>query len=118
MVAERRPVHRAPACVAAWLQPALTAEDAGRRMVMMGKSWRMFSHPPIAAWMQQSFKLSRASGTMTYRGARLLPNRPRGEALWKVGTRSFLVEHRHSPAEMTLVDTDGRMLIQRQRLTG
>lgn len=41
--------------------------------------------------------------------ARLLPNVPRGEALWKVGTRSFLVEHRLSSTEFTLVDTDRRM---------
>jgi hypothetical protein len=41
--------------------------------------------------------------------ARLLPNLPRGQALWKVGTRSFLVEHRLSPTEAALVDTDARM---------
>jgi hypothetical protein len=41
--------------------------------------------------------------------ARILPNLPRGQALWKVGTRSFLVEHRLSPAEAALVDTDARM---------
>lgn len=40
---------------------------------------------------------------------RLLPNLPRGEALWKVGTGSFLAEHRLSRAELQLVDTDGRM---------
>jgi type IV secretory pathway VirB4 component len=33
----------------------------------------------------------------------------RGVALWKVGERSFLVEHRLSRAEIALVDTDGRM---------
>src|SRR5204863_4730726 len=33
-------------------------------MVVMDESWRRFSHLPIAAWMQQSFKLSRASGTI------------------------------------------------------
>jgi hypothetical protein len=50
-------------CVAAWLQAALGSNDA-RRMVVLDESWRMFSHLPIASWMQQSFKLSRASGTM------------------------------------------------------
>jgi type IV secretory pathway VirB4 component len=34
---------------------------------------------------------------------------PRGVALWKVGGRSFLVEHRLSRAERELVDTDARM---------
>ncbi len=33
----------------------------------------------------------------------------RGEALWKVGDRSFLVAHRISGAEHALIDTDGRM---------
>jgi hypothetical protein len=132
-------------------------------MVVMDESWRMFSHLAIAAWMQQSFKLSRSSGTMNVlvmhrlsdlasagaagshqvrlaeglladtetrviygqpaseveharellglsdTEAKLLPNLPRGQALWKVGTRSFLVAHRLSPTEAGLVDTDGRM---------
>jgi hypothetical protein len=43
---------------------ALPADDGTRRMVAMDESWWMFSHLAIAAWMQQTFKLSRASGTM------------------------------------------------------
>ncbi|HUY21664.1 MAG TPA: hypothetical protein VMV22_04930 [Acidimicrobiales bacterium] len=39
----------------------------------------------------------------------LVPHLRRGVALWKVGTRSFLVEHRLSPHEATIVDTDARM---------
>ena len=39
----------------------------------------------------------------------LLPQLPRGVALWKVGTRSFLVEHRVGPGERSLVDTDVAM---------
>jgi hypothetical protein len=144
-------------CVAAWLQAALGSDDA-HRMVVMDESWRMFSHLPIASWMQQSFKLSRASGTMNVlvmhrlsdlasaggagshqvrlaeglladtetrvvygqppseveaakellglsdTEAKLLPHLPRGQALWKVGTRSFLVEHRLAHAELALVN--------------
>jgi hypothetical protein len=41
--------------------------------------------------------------------AKLLPQLPRGEALWKVGNHSFLVEHRLSAVETALVDTDARM---------
>ena len=41
--------------------------------------------------------------------AKLLPHLPRGQALWKVGSRSFLVEHRLSVSELALVDTDARM---------
>jgi type IV secretory pathway VirB4 component len=41
--------------------------------------------------------------------AELLPDLEPGVALWKVGTRSFLVQHRVSAIEAALVDTDGRM---------
>ena len=41
--------------------------------------------------------------------AKLLPQLPRGQALWRIGSRSFLVDHRLSPAELHLVDTDARM---------
>ncbi len=169
VVVDLSAVYHSPAlpvvmtCVAAWLQAALSRDDGARRMVVMDESWRMFSHLAIASWMQQSFKLSRSSGTMNVlvmhrlsdlgaagaagshqvrlaeglladaetrvvygqppsevesarellglsdTEARLLPNLPRGQALWKVGTRSFLVEHRLSPVEATLVDTDARM---------
>ena len=41
--------------------------------------------------------------------AEIVPHLRRGVALWKVGGRSFLVEHRLSPLEGPLVDTDARM---------
>jgi hypothetical protein len=41
--------------------------------------------------------------------ADLLPRLGRGVGLWKVGRRSFLVEHRLSRFEADLVDTDARM---------
>jgi type IV secretory pathway VirB4 component len=43
--------------------------------------------------------------------AELLPALRRGWALWKVGQRSFLVQHRLSPFEHDLVDTDARMAV-------
>jgi len=39
----------------------------------------------------------------------LLPQLRRGVALWKVGRRSFLVQHRLSVAERQMVDTDAAM---------
>jgi type IV secretory pathway VirB4 component len=42
----------------------------------------------------------------------LLPTLRRGEALWKVGRRSFLVYHRLSSSEAHLVDTDARMAVR------
>jgi type IV secretory pathway VirB4 component len=41
--------------------------------------------------------------------AELLPQLPQGTALWKVGTRSFLVEHQRSDIEIAMTDTDARM---------
>ncbi len=45
--------------------------------------------------------------------AELLPHLRRGWALWKVGERSFLVEHQRSTVENGLVDTDARMTTRR-----
>jgi len=149
-------------CVAAWLQAALAADTLTRRVVVMDEAWRMFADVAIAAWMQQSFKLSRSFGTqnilvmhrlsdlgaagaagshqvrlveglladaetriiyaqppsevercrellgLTDTEAALLPALPRGQALWRVGGRSFLVEHRLAPGERPIVDTDSR----------
>ena len=41
----------------------------------------------------------------------LVPQLQRGVALWKVGGRSFLVQHRLSAFETSLVDTDARMAV-------
>jgi hypothetical protein len=41
--------------------------------------------------------------------AGLLPQLPRGNALWKLGTRSWLVEHHRSDAERAMTDTDHAM---------
>jgi type IV secretory pathway VirB4 component len=41
--------------------------------------------------------------------AEIVPTLPRAVALWKVGTRSFLVEHHLAPGEESFVDTDVRM---------
>lgn len=41
--------------------------------------------------------------------AELLPRLPRGVALWKVGNRTSLVEHRLGRAERVIVDTDAAM---------
>ncbi len=39
----------------------------------------------------------------------------KGRALWKVGNRSFLVQHVLSPTERTIVDTDKRMAVPARR---
>ena len=47
--------------------------------------------------------------------AELLPQLRRGWALWKIGQRSFLVQHRLSQHEREIVDTDARMLVNPHR---
>lgn len=42
--------------------------------------------------------------------AEVVPTLRRGEALWEVARRWFLVQHRHSSVEMGIVDTDARMV--------
>jgi hypothetical protein len=44
--------------------------------------------------------------------AELVPSLRRGEALWELGRRSFLVQHRLSSVEQAIVDTDARMIRQ------
>jgi type IV secretory pathway VirB4 component len=39
----------------------------------------------------------------------LLPHLPQGTGLWRIGPRSFVVEHRRSDAEIRMTDTDARM---------
>lgn len=46
--------------------------------------------------------------------AELVPTLRRGEGLWLVGRRSFLVQHRLSSFEQALVDTDARMVRHRE----
>lgn len=50
--------------------------------------------------------------------AELVPTLRRGEALWVVGRRSFLVQHRLSSIERGLVDTDARMVSRRELIGG
>jgi type IV secretory pathway VirB4 component len=50
--------------------------------------------------------------------AELVPTLRRGEALWLVGRRSFLVQHRLSSIELGLVNTDARMVSHRELIGG
>jgi hypothetical protein len=38
-----------------------------------------------------------------------LPELDRGEGLWRIGERSFMVRHTCTPGELVLFDTDFRM---------
>jgi hypothetical protein len=106
VVVDLSAVYHSPAlpvvmtCVAAWLQAALGFDDA-HRMVVMDESWRMFSHLPIAAWMQQSFKLSRALGTMNV----LVMHR-----LSDLASAGAAGSHQVRLAEGLLADTETRVI--------
>lgn len=54
-------------------------------------------------------ELARELLGLTGTEAELLPQLPRGIALWKLGLRSFLVEHRLGHFERTFADTDAEM---------
>jgi type IV secretory pathway VirB4 component len=60
--------------------------------------------PGEAAAARELLALTRAE-------CELLPHLRSGVALWKVGHRSFLVEHRVGSLEVPLVDTDARMAL-------
>jgi hypothetical protein len=47
--------------------------------------------------------------TLSTTEVELLPQLRRGIGLWKVGQRSFLVQHRLSAVERMIVDTDSAM---------
>ena len=59
--------------------------------------------------VQDELPRTREALGLTGLEARLLPTLDPGVALWKLGARSFLVQHRVSDGESSLVDTDGRM---------
>ena len=65
----------------------------------------------IYAQPQDQLPKTREILGLTDTEAELLPQLRRGWALWKVGERSFLVQHRLSTLEHRLVDTDARMAI-------
>ncbi len=63
----------------------------------------------IFAQSADQVDLARERLGLTTTEADVLPHLGRGEALWRVGTRSFLVLHRLSERERVICDTDARM---------
>jgi type IV secretory pathway VirB4 component len=63
-------------------------------------------------------KITRELLGLTETETELLPTLRRGEALWQIGRRSFLVHHRISSFERQLVYTDERMVVRRLRAAG
>lgn len=71
-------------------------------------------------YAQPPGEVSRAADALglTDTEVELLPQLRRGVALWKVGRRSFLVEHHLSPGERGIVDSDGAMRDDASRVAG
>ena len=65
----------------------------------------------VVCYAQPTAEASAAAQVLglSTRETELLPQLPRGVALWRVGTRSHLVAHRLSPGERRLVDTDAAL---------
>jgi hypothetical protein len=92
---------------------ALGSEQVGLAQGLLADSETRVIYAQSPGEVERSGDLLGLSSTE----AELVPQLHRGVALWKVGSRSFLVQHRLSPQEGPLVDTDGRMQVGRSAVT-
>jgi hypothetical protein len=67
-------------------------------------------------YAQPHSEVERAAGALglSETEVEIVPHLGRGIALWKVGARSFLVQHRLSHFEQSIVDTDAHMAVDRR----
>lgn len=92
------------------------AGDEGSRLVRLAEGMLADTQTRIVyAQNEDQVDLTRELLGLTVTEAELLPVLRRGEALWKVGNRSFLVQHRISGIEAKMVYTDARMTAGRHR---
>ncbi len=68
-------------------------------------------------YAQERGEASRTAAAIGLNGteAGILPELQRGEGLWRVGERAFVVRHVLTPAELELFSTDARMVGQAER---
>lgn len=84
--------------------------DEGSRVVRLAQGLLADSGTRVVYHQQpDQIPWTRELMGLTETEAKLLPELRVGEGLWKVGTRSFLVQHRLSELERELNDTDARM---------
>lgn len=95
------------------LSDLLAAGDAGSREVKLAEGLLADAETKVI-YAQPPDQLPQARELLglTDTEAELLPHLRRGWALWKVGHRSFLVQHRLSEFEMGIVNTDARMVVR------
>jgi hypothetical protein len=75
----------------------------GRGLLSDSETRVIYGQPP------NELEQARAAFQLTAVETELVSRLQRGVALWKVGQRSFLVEHRVGRAERVIVDTDAQM---------
>jgi hypothetical protein len=98
------------------LSDLLAAGDEGSRLVRLAEGLLAETQTRIIyAQSADQVPFTREMVGLTRTEAELLPFLQRGEALWKVGNRSFLVQHRLSGIEAKIVYTDARMTARRRR---
>ena len=101
--------------VATWvvvhrLSDLTAAGDDGSEQVRLARGLLAVHHPGLDVGQPPSeIEGARDLLGLSDTEAELLVRLPRGVGLWKVGTRTFLVEHRLGAGERGLVDTDRRM---------
>lgn len=87
------------------------AGAAGSREVALAEGLLHDAHTRVVyRQVQDEMPRTREALGLTSVTARLLPSLEPGVALWNLGPRSFLVQHRLHEREAALVNTDGRML--------
>lgn len=90
------------------------AGAAGSREARIAEG--LIADADVKVFLAQSpdqIEVLRNLGGLSATEAELLPTLRRGEALWQIGRRSFLVQHRFSSIEAPLIDTDARMIRRR-----
>ena len=87
-----------------------TAGDAGSRAARIAEGLIADASTRVVYHQDESqIPLTRALLGLTESEARLISLLGPGQALWRVGSRSFVVTHRRSGAEMRMTDTDTGM---------
>jgi type IV secretory pathway VirB4 component len=90
----------------------LAAGDAGSRQVRIAEGLLADAETRVIyRQAEDQIPLATELIGLTATEAALLPTLPRGQALWRVGQRSFLVQHVLSSVEEQLVNTDAAMLV-------
>jgi hypothetical protein len=109
-------------CAAAWLRRAVDRDDGVKRILVVDEAWAVLARLEAARWLLSDSEtkvifrqapgelaLVRELCQLSERETAIVASLPKGSALWKVGQRSFQVEHQMSAWEREITYTDERM---------